>query len=207
MNNRKNKRSKYLISACFWASNAKKRCSMQIIGSIGAVSAGLDLGKEGPLVHIGTCIAYLLGQGGTDDHRLKWRWLRYFNNDRDRRDLITCGASSGVCAAFRAPVGGVLFALEEVATWWRSALLWRTFFSTAVVVVVLRAFIEYCSSGKCGLFGSGGLIMYDVSTVTVSYQLMDVLPVTVIGIIGGALGSLYNYVLHKVLRLYSIING
>ncbi|KAK0590180.1 hypothetical protein LWI29_023623 [Acer saccharum] len=179
---------------------------VKIIGSIGAVSAGLDLGKEGPLVHIGSCIASLLGQGGPDNYRIKWRWLRYFNNDRDRRDLITCGASSGVCAAFRAPVGGVLFSLEEVATWWRSALLWRTFFSTAIVVVVLRAFIEICNSGKCGLFGKGGLIMFDVSNIIVRYQVMDVIPVTMIGIIGGLLGSLYNHVLHKVLRLYNLIN-
>ncbi|KAK2360018.1 chloride channel protein CLC-c [Trifolium repens] len=179
---------------------------VKIFGSIGAVSAGLDLGKEGPLVHIGSCIASLLGQGGTDNYKIKWRWLRYFNNDRDRRDLITCGASSGVCAAFRSPVGGVLFALEEVATLWRSALLWRTFFCTAVVVVVLRAFIEICNSGKCGLFGAGGLIMFDVSNVTVSYHAMDILPVAVIGIIGGLLGSLYNHLLHKVLRLYNLIN-
>ncbi|KAK7377691.1 hypothetical protein VNO80_03121 [Phaseolus coccineus] len=179
---------------------------VKIIGSIGAVSAGLDLGKEGPLVHIGSCIASLLGQGGPDNHRIKWRWLRYFNNDRDRRDLITCGSSSGVCAAFRAPVGGVLFALEEVATWWRSALLWRTFFSTAVVVVVLRAFIEICHSGKCGLFGEGGLIMFDVSNVTVRYHFMDIVIVVVIGIIGGILGSLYNHLLHKILRLYNLIN-
>ena len=157
-------------------------------------------------MHIGTCIASLLGQGGTEKNRLKWRWLRLMNNDRDRRDLITCGASSGVCAAFRAPVGGVLFALEEVATWWRSALLWRTFFSTAVVVVVLRAFIEFCSTGKCGLFGNGGLIMFDVSNVTVRYHMMDIVPVAIIGLIGGVLGSLYNYLLHKVLRLYSLIN-
>ncbi|KAH0899627.1 hypothetical protein HID58_049195 [Brassica napus] len=180
---------------------------VKIIGSIGAVAAGLDLGKEGPLVHIGTCIASLLGQGGTDNHRIKWRWLRYFNNDRDRRDLITCGSAAGVCAAFRSPVGGVLFALEEVATWWRSALLWRTFFSTAVVVVVLRGFIEICKSGKCGLFGSGGLIMFDVSHVTYTYHVTDIIPVTLIGVIGGVLGSLYNHFLHKVLRLYNLINA
>ncbi|PWA45158.1 chloride channel B [Artemisia annua] len=179
---------------------------VKIIGSIGAVAAGLDLGKEGPLVHIGACIASLLGQGGPDKYRIRWKWIRYFNNDRDRRDIITCGASSGVCAAFRSPVGGVLFALEEVATWWRSALLWRTFFSTAVVVVVLRAFMEYCKAGECGLFGEGGLIMFDVSGVAVKYHVVDLIPVTVIGIIGGVLGSLYNYALHKVLRLYNLIN-
>ncbi|KAG6384122.1 hypothetical protein SASPL_156077 [Salvia splendens] len=179
---------------------------VKIIGSIGAVSAGLDLGKEGPLVHIGSCIASLLGQGGPDNYQVKWRWLRYFNNDRDRRDLITCGSSSGVCAAFRAPVGGVLFALEEVATWWRSALLWRTFFSTAVVVVVLRAAIETCKSGYCGLFGHGGLIMFDVSGVEVTYHAADLIPVAVIGVLGGLLGSLYNYTLHKVLKVYNVIN-
>lgn len=179
---------------------------VKIFGSIGAVSAGLDLGKEGPLVHIGCCIASLLAQGGPDNYRLKWRWLRHFNNDRDRRDIITCGASSGVCAAFRSPVGGVLFALEEVATWWRSALLWRTFFSTAVVVVILRAFIEICNSGKCGLFGKGGLIMFDVSDVVVTYHVTDVIPITIVGILGGILGSLYNYLLHKVLVVYNLIN-
>ncbi|KAK4410001.1 Chloride channel protein CLC-b [Sesamum angolense] len=128
-------------------------------------SKGLDLGKEGPLVHIGSCIASLLGQ-----------------------------------------VGGVLFALEEVATWWRSALLWRTFFSTAVVVVVLRAFMEYCKSGNCGLFGKGGLIMFDVSGVSVRYHAEDIIPVAVIGVLGGVLGSLYNHFLHKVLKVYNIIN-
>ncbi|OAY73351.1 Chloride channel protein CLC-b [Ananas comosus] len=179
---------------------------VKIIGSIGAVSAGLDLGKEGPLVHIGACLANLLSQGGSENYHLKWRWLRYFKNDRDRRDLITCGASSGVCAAFRSPVGGVLFSLEEVATWWRSALLWRTFFSTAVVVVVLRGFMEFCNSGKCGLFGRGGLILFDVSNVTVTYHINDLLPVAAVGVIGGLLGSLYNHLLHKVLRLYNMIN-
>ncbi|KAM3339152.1 hypothetical protein P3S68_031238 [Capsicum galapagoense] len=107
-----------------------------IIGSIGAISTGIDLGKGEPLIYFGNCIASLLGQGGSDNYKLSWHWLRYVNNDMDKRDLITYGSSSGVCAAFHAPVAGVLFALEEVATWWRSALIWRTFFSTVVVLVV-----------------------------------------------------------------------
>ncbi|KAH9618686.1 hypothetical protein KSS87_017160 [Heliosperma pusillum] len=178
---------------------------VKFLGTIAAVPAGLDLGKEGPLVHIGTCIAALLGQGGTGKYRVKWPWLRYMNNDRDQRDLITYGASSGVCAAFRSPVGGILFSVEEVATWWRSALLWRTFFSTAIVVVVLRCFTEYCGSGRCGLF-NGGLIMFDVSDADVHYHASDIIPVILIGVFGGLLGSLYNYVLIKVIRLYSLIN-
>lgn len=74
------------------------------------------------MVHTGACIANLLGQGGSRKYHLTWRWLRYFKNDRDRRDLITCGAAAGVAAAFRAPVGGVLFALEEAASWYHPIL-------------------------------------------------------------------------------------
>jgi H+/Cl- antiporter ClcA len=70
------------------------------------------------MVHTGACIANLLGQGGSRKYHLTWNWLRYFKNDRDRRDLITCGSAAGVAAAFRAPVGGVLFALEEAASWY-----------------------------------------------------------------------------------------
>lgn len=179
---------------------------VKIFGSILGVSAGLVVGKEGPMVHTGACIANLLGQGGSRKYGLTWTWLRYFKNDRDRRDLITCGAAAGVAAAFRAPVGGVLFALEEAASWWRSALLWRTFFTTAAVAIVLRGFIQYCWTGKCGLFGKGGLIMYDVSAAEAAYNGYDVLAVIFLGVIGGVLGSFYNYCVDKVLRTYSFIN-
>ncbi|XAR49309.1 hypothetical protein NMG60_11032472 [Bertholletia excelsa] len=179
---------------------------VKIFGSILGVAAGFVVGKEGPMVHTGACIANLLGQGGSRKYHLTWKWLRYFKNDRDRRDLITCGAAAGVAAAFRAPVGGVLFALEEVASWWRSALLWRTFFTTAVVAVVLRSLTEFCRSGNCGLFGKGGLIMFDVSSAVPTYNTPDLLAIILLGVIGGVFGSFYNYLVDKVLRIYSIIN-
>ncbi|RWV96190.1 hypothetical protein GW17_00041121 [Ensete ventricosum] len=180
--------------------------NIKIFGSICGVSAGFVLGKEGPMVHTGACIASLLGQGGSRKYQLTWTWLRYFKNDRDRRDLITCGAAAGVAAAFRAPLGGVLFAYEEAASWWRSALLWRTFFTTAVVAVVLRTFIYFCRSGNCGLFGKGGLIMFDLSSNISAYGTPDLIAVVLLGVIGGVLGGLYNFLIGKTLRKYSIIN-
>lgn len=179
---------------------------VKIFGSIFGVSGGFVVGKEGPMVHTGACIASLLGQGGSRKYHLTWKWLRYFKNDRDRRDLITCGAAAGVAAAFRAPVGGVLFALEEAASWWRSALLWRTFFTSAVVAVVLRGLIGFCRSGKCGLFGQGGLIMFDVNSAVAAYTTPDLLAVMFIGVVGGIFGSLYNHLVDKVLRTYGLIN-
>ncbi|EOY31197.1 Voltage-gated chloride channel family protein isoform 2 [Theobroma cacao] len=179
---------------------------VKIVGSISAVSSSLLVGKAGPMVHTGACIASLLGQGGSRRYGLTWKWLCFFKNDRDRRDLVTCGSAAGIAAAFRAPVGGVLFALEEMASWWRSALLWRAFFTTAVVAIILRALIDICLSGKCGLFGKGGLIMFDAYSANVSYHLADVPPVLVLGVIGGILGSLYNSLLDKVLRVYNLIN-
>lgn len=71
---------------------------------------------------------------------------------------------------------------------------------------MLRALIDVCRSGKCGLFGTGGLIMFDVYSANVSYHLADVPPVLLLGVIGGILGSIYNFLLDKVLRLYNLIN-
>ncbi|PSS01450.1 Chloride channel protein like [Actinidia chinensis var. chinensis] len=164
----------------------------KIFGSIGSVGGGLALGKEGPLVHTGACIASLLGQGGSTKYHLSSRWLQFFNSDRDRRDLVTCGCAAGVAAAFRAPVGGVLFALEEVTSWWRSQLMWRVFFTSAIVAVVVRAAMGWCKSGNCGHFGSGGFIIWDVSGGQEDYSFEELLPMAVIGVIGGLLGALFN---------------
>ncbi|XP_073004669.1 putative chloride channel-like protein CLC-g [Typha latifolia] len=179
---------------------------VKILGCIAAVSSSIHVGKAGPMVHTGACIAALFGQGGSTKYHMTCKWLRYFKNDRDRRDLVTIGAGAGAAAAFRAPVGGVLFALESLSSWWRSALIWRSFFTTAVVAVVLRLFINICNSGECGLFGKGGLIMYDVTSDEMTYHFADLPPVILLGVIGGVLGSLYNYFMSKVLRIYNLIN-
>lgn len=84
--------------------------------------------------------------------------------------------------------------------------MWRAFFTTAVVALVLRALIDVCLRGKCGLFGTGGLIMYDVTSANITYHLRDVPPVLLLGVIGGILGSLYNFILEKVLRVYNLLN-
>lgn len=71
---------------------------------------------------------------------------------------------------------------------------------------MLRALIDVCMRGQCGLFGKGGLIMFDVTSANIPYHLVDVPPVLVLAIVGGILGSLYNIILHKVQRTYNLIN-
>eukprot|EP00241_Pyramimonas_parkeae_P016914 CAMPEP_0114281078 /NCGR_PEP_ID=MMETSP0059-20121206/2786_1 /TAXON_ID=36894 /ORGANISM="Pyramimonas parkeae, Strain CCMP726" /LENGTH=755 /DNA_ID=CAMNT_0001401535 /DNA_START=189 /DNA_END=2456 /DNA_ORIENTATION=- len=163
------------------------------IGCVCAVAAGLAVGKEGPFVHIGSCIASLLGQGGTKHYQYKGKWLQTVKNDVDQRELVTCGATAGVAAAFRSPVGGVLFALEEATSWWSNQLLWRSFFTTAVVSVVVRTTMKMCGGKQCGYFGEvGGFIIFEMREGQVDYQLYELLPMTMLGLIGGLLGASFN---------------
>lgn len=71
---------------------------------------------------------------------------------------------------------------------------------------MLRSLIEYCRSGNCGLFGKGGLIMFDVSSQVTSYTTMDLAAVVLLAIVGGLLGALFNFLLNRILRVYSYIN-
>ena len=100
-----------------------------------------------------------------------------------RRDLVTCGCAAGVAAAFKAPVGGVLFALEEVTSW--STHVACLFFTYVVVVVVVRTAMGWCKIGKCGHFGSGGFIIWDILDGQEDYSFEELLLMAIIGVIGG----------------------
>ncbi len=69
-----------------------------------SVASGLSIGKEGPYVHIATCVGNVACR----------MFTKYSHNDGKRREVLSASAASGVAVAFGAPLGGVLFSLEEV---------------------------------------------------------------------------------------------
>ncbi|RAZ51853.1 hypothetical protein DK853_46455, partial [Klebsiella oxytoca] len=71
-----------------------------------AISSGLSVGKEGPSVHYATCCGYLL---------TKWL-LRDTLTYSTQYEYLTAASGAGVAVAFGAPIGGVLFGLEEIAS-------------------------------------------------------------------------------------------
>ena len=71
---------------------------IKTIGLVLSVASGLSLGKEGPFVHIATCI-------GNISCRM---FSKYNHNDGKRREVLSAGAASGVAVAFGAPIAGVL---------------------------------------------------------------------------------------------------
>ena len=114
----------------------------KVVGVTFSVAAGLPVGKEGPMVHSGSVVATAVsqgqiipncwwGSGGTDTSFSKFS---DFRNDREKRDFVACGAAAGVASAFGAPIGGVLFSLEEGASYWSTKLTWRAFFCAMITL-------------------------------------------------------------------------
>jgi hypothetical protein len=81
------------------------------------------------MVHIGSMIG-----GGLSAAKSKTLHIRLpkmferIRTDREQRDFISSGAAAGIAAAFGAPIGGALFALEETSSFWSRELTWRSFF-------------------------------------------------------------------------------
>lgn len=113
----------------------------KVVGVTFSVAAGLPVGKEGPMVHSGAVVASGISQGRTKFWGVDTSFSKFsdFRNDREKRDFVACGAAAGVCSAFGAPIGGVLFSLEEGASYWSTKLTWRAFFCAMTTLATLFA--------------------------------------------------------------------
>ena len=73
----------------------------KLLASGVCIASGGSVGREGPIVQIGSAIGSSIGQ-----------WLRV--GERRLRTLVGCGAAAGIAATFNAPVAGALFAVEII---------------------------------------------------------------------------------------------
>jgi len=72
---------------------------IKTIASALCIGSGNSVGREGPIVQIGSALGSTVGQA----FNLPTSWIR---------TLVACGAAAGVSATFNAPLSGALFAYE-----------------------------------------------------------------------------------------------
>ncbi|KAF9897588.1 hypothetical protein BX616_005315, partial [Lobosporangium transversale] len=136
------------------------------------VASGLNMGKQGPLVHIACCVANIVCR----------IFDKYNRNDGKRREILSAAAASGVAVAFGAPIGGVLFSLEEVSYYFPSKTMWRTYFCALTSAVVLKMINPY-RIGKAVLFQV---------TYNRDWHLFEAVPFFFISVFGGVYGALFS---------------
>ncbi|ELV12330.1 H(+)/Cl(-) exchange transporter 4 [Tupaia chinensis] len=135
------------------------------------VSSGLSLGKEGPLVHVACCCGNFFSS----------LFSKYSKNEGKRREVLSAAAAAGVSVAFGAPIGGVLFSLEEVSYYFPLKTLWRSFFAALVAAFTLRSINP---------FGNSRLVLFYVEYHTPWYM-AELFPFILLGVFGGLWGTLF----------------
>jgi chloride channel protein, CIC family len=106
------------------------------------IGSGGSVGREGPIVQIGSALGSSVGQ-----------LLRV--PEARLRLLVACGAAGGIAATFNAPIAGVMFALE---------LILRDFEAEAFGVVVLAS-VTASAIGRAA-FGTAAFIVLPPFSLT-----------------------------------------
>ncbi|CAI5956712.1 unnamed protein product [Closterium sp. NIES-64] len=204
---------------------------VKFLGLLLVVAAGMPVGREGPMAHIGAGIAValvhlpLIGLHAHASARGKKRvdskprretgrarggkssassgsgghhggaavaWM-----DRDeQRAFVTYGGAAGVAAAFKAPIGGVLFMFEEVSSFWSTEATFKSFVSATISTLVIVLLVE----AMAGIVTYEAFLLFVLNPVTISWTAKDVGPFLVLGVVGGLLSRLYTVLSLKVLR-------
>ncbi|PWN47941.1 hypothetical protein IE53DRAFT_364295 [Violaceomyces palustris] len=142
------------------------------VGLTLSVASGLSLGKEGPFVHIASCVGNIICRV----------FPKYENNEAKRREILSCACAAGVAVAFGAPVGGVLFSLEEVSYYFSAKVMFRSFFCAMVAAATLRAVDP---------FGTGKIVLFQV-TYDKDWHFNEMVFFIIIGIFGGLYGAYFT---------------
>ncbi|HTU29331.1 MAG TPA: chloride channel protein [Solirubrobacteraceae bacterium] len=145
---------------------------VKALASALCIGGGGSVGREGPIVQIGSAFASTVGQ-----------WVR--TSEGRLRIIVACGAAGGISATFNAPVTGLFFGFEIVLKEFSSEALAATILSAVTADVISRAFF-----GGAAFFAQ---VPHDLAlTNDFSYLLIALL-----GLIAGGMGVLFQKTVYK----------
>jgi CIC family chloride channel protein len=182
----------------------KRIVVIKSLASAICIGTGGSVGREGPIVQIGSAIGSTIGQ------------LLRVSADRIRT-LVGCGAAAGIAATFNAPIAGSMFALEVVLGDFGLATFSPIVISSVVATAVSRHFLgdapafivpayDLISAWELPLYVILGLFcaMVAVTFTTVLYRFEDFfdgikfpeyLKAALGGLILGIMGLLFPHIL------------
>jgi CIC family chloride channel protein len=102
--------------------------AVKTLASALTIGTGGSVGREGPIVQIGSALGSALGQ-----------WTRV--SGPQLRTLVGCGAAAGIAGTFNAPVAGALFAVEVVLGDFAVAAFSPIVISSVMATVVSRHYL------------------------------------------------------------------
>ena len=157
---------------------------VKLVSGIIAIGSGFPLGPEGPSVQMGGSVAWQMA-----------KWLKA--PTAFRRVIVAAGGGAGIAAVFSAPLGGFVYAIEELLNSARPVIL---------LLVVITTFIADSSADiiqalgldpKAGGFDFNlGFLIQKEYDPSVFFLPVDFIYLVLLGIIIGIFAELYSrYVL------------
>ena len=145
---------------------------VKALASAICIGTGGSVGREGPIVQIGSALASSLGQAvRMSESRL--------------RIIVAFGAAGGIAATFNAPLTGLFFGFEIVLREFSLDAILATILSAVTADLVSRAFF-----GSAPFFAQ---IPHDLAVTHPSTYLL----ITVLGVAAGLIGFSFKTVLYK----------
>merc|ERR1712166_1127293 len=156
----------------------------KVVGATLAVASGLACGPEGPIIHIGGCV-------GSQVLRAARHFTGLLEMETDHCDFVSTGAGAGVAAAFKAPLAGTLFVVEEASSFFSVPHLWKTFIACTVAYFCSMAW----NTTQKELDLANEKYEFEVTTgAGCNYKYYMLLYFVGLGVIGGLVGGLFNKV-------------
>ena len=150
---------------------APQVAGVKALASALCIGGGGSVGREGPIVQIGSALGSTLG-----------RVVRV--PEPRMRVLVACGAAGGIAATFNAPLAGVFFAME---------LILADFAAEAFGMVVIAS----VTSAAIGRAVLGDAPFLDLPTFTVDHP-QQYLLFAALGLLAGVVGVGFTRVLYAI---------